>query len=128
MLTQMTGVDILHVPYKGAAAAMLAVMSGEAQLSGAAASTAMAQIKSGKVKSWRLPARSVPRCCRTSRPPPSRACRVSKRHLWFALAAPARTPPAIVAKVNRDVTSILNTPDFRDVGSYRLRNLPEHAR
>ncbi|MGZ5147035.1 MAG: Bug family tripartite tricarboxylate transporter substrate binding protein, partial [Burkholderiales bacterium] len=32
LLTQMTGVDILHVPYKGAAAAMLAVMSGEAQL------------------------------------------------------------------------------------------------
>src|SRR5205085_2109232 len=34
---------------------------------------------------------------------------------WFALAAPARTPAAIVAKFNRDVTSILNTQDFREV-------------
>lgn len=34
--------------------------------------------------------------------------------IWFALAAPARTPPAIVAKVNRDVTSLLNEPDFRE--------------
>ena len=50
LLTQSAGVDILHVPYKGAAAAMLAVMSGEAQMSSGAASTAMAQIKAGKVK------------------------------------------------------------------------------
>ncbi|MGZ5139551.1 MAG: tripartite tricarboxylate transporter substrate-binding protein, partial [Burkholderiales bacterium] len=34
--------------------------------------------------------------------------------IWFALVAPARTPAAIVTRVNRDVTAILNTPAIQE--------------
>jgi tripartite-type tricarboxylate transporter receptor subunit TctC len=114
LFTQMTGVDVLHVPYKGAAAAMLAVISGEVQLSSGATSTAMAQIKAGKVKalavlsskrSQALP--EVPTAAESGLPG-------FEVDTWFALAAPARTPPAIVARVNRDVSSILNTPAMQE--------------
>jgi tripartite-type tricarboxylate transporter receptor subunit TctC len=114
LLTQSVGVDILHVPYKGAAAAMLAVMSGEAQMSSGAASTAMAQIKAGKVKALAVTSAKrspvlpdVPTAAESGLPD-------LEATVWFALAAPARTAPAIVAKVNRDVTSLLNGPDFRE--------------
>jgi tripartite-type tricarboxylate transporter receptor subunit TctC len=114
LLMQSAGVDILHVPYKGAAAAMLAVMSGEAQMSSGAASTAMSQIKAGKVKVLAVTSAKrspvlpdVPTAAESGLPG-------LEATVWFALAAPARTPPAIVAKVNRDVTSLLNAPDFRE--------------
>jgi tripartite-type tricarboxylate transporter receptor subunit TctC len=114
LLTQATGVDILHVPYKGAAAAMLAVMSGEAQLSSGAASTAMGQIKTGKVKALAVTSAKrspvlpdVPTAVESGFPG-------LEATVWFALAAPAGTPPKIIAKVNGDMTSILNAPDFRE--------------
>lgn len=114
LFVQSAGVEILHVPYKGAAAAMLAVMSGETQLSSAAASTAMGQIKAGKVK-----ALAVTSAKRSPVLPDVSTAGESglpglEATIWFALAAPARTPPAIISKVNRDVTSILNAPDFRE--------------
>lgn len=114
LLTQMTGVDILHVPYKGSAAAMLAVMSGEAQLSTGATSTAMPQIKSGKVKALAVTSArrsptlpDVPTAAESGLPG-------FEAEVWFALAAPARTPAAIVGKVNRDVSAILNTQSIQD--------------
>jgi tripartite-type tricarboxylate transporter receptor subunit TctC len=110
LFTQMTGVEILHVPYKGAVAAMLAVMSGEAQLSSGATSTAVPQIKAGKVKALavlsakRSPALpEVPTAAESGLPG-------FEVDTWFALAAPARTPAAIVARVNRDVVAILKAP------------------
>lgn len=114
MLTQSSGVDILHVPYKGAAAAMLAVMSGEAQISTGAASTAMAQMKAGKVKA--LAVTSAKRSAVLPDVPTTAESGFPgiEAVIWFALAAPARTPAAIVSKVNRDVASVLNTPDFRE--------------
>jgi len=114
LLTQSTGVDILHVPYKGAAAAMLAVMSGETQMSSGAASTAMAQVKAGKVKALAVTSAKrspvlpdVPTAAESGLPG-------LEATVWFALAAPARTPLAIVTRVNRDVTSLLNAPDFQE--------------
>ena len=114
LLTQSAGVDVLHVPYKGAAAAMLAVMSGETQMSSGAASTAMPQMKSGKVKALAVTSAKrspvlpdVPTAVESGLPG-------LEATVWFALAAPARTPPVIVAKVNRDVTSLLNASDFRE--------------
>jgi tripartite-type tricarboxylate transporter receptor subunit TctC len=114
LLAQMTGVQILHVPYKGAAAAMLALISGEVQLSSGATSTAMPQIKAGKVKALAVLSRKrspalpeVPSAGESGLPG-------FEVDTWFALAAPARTPSAVISRVNRDVTAILRSPPMQE--------------
>ena len=108
LLTQIAGIDLVHIPYKGAVAAMLAVMAGEAQVAAAAASTAMPQIKGGKVKALVLTGtRRFP-----SLPEVATAAESGlpgfTSEVWFAMAAPAKTPAAVVTRLNRDVGTVLS--------------------
>ena len=59
------------------------------------------------------PARCATRRCRTCRPSRNPVCRATKSSLWQAIVAPAATPPAIVARLNRETVAVLNDPDVR---------------
>jgi tripartite-type tricarboxylate transporter receptor subunit TctC len=108
------GVDMVHIPYKGAAPAMQGLLAGETQLMFDNLANAMAQVKAGKLRALavttarRSPlAPDLPTMAEAGLP----GFDIST---WFGLFAPAGTPPDVVAKWNADVTRILNAPDMRE--------------
>ena len=112
MLKVQTGMDIVHVPYKGIPQAVPAALAGEVQLTFSGAASSQAFIKSGKLKALAVGGKSrmallsdVPTFAESGFPDvPANA--------WFGLSAPAGTPPDIIMKLHAEVTRIMKEPEF----------------
>jgi tripartite-type tricarboxylate transporter receptor subunit TctC len=114
LFAQMTGVKLNHVPYKGTGFALNALFTGEVQAAFLSTATTSAQVKAGKLKAIAL--LSAKRFSATPEIPTSveQGFPGLESYVWFGLYAPARTPRALIAKINRDVVSILRLPETRD--------------
>ena len=109
-----TGVDMIHVPYKGGAPAMQALLAGDTQLMFDNLANAMPQVKAGKLRA--LAVTTAQRSKLAPELPTMAEAGVPGFDIstWFGLLAPAGTPPAVIAKWNADVTKILDSPDMRE--------------
>jgi tripartite-type tricarboxylate transporter receptor subunit TctC len=112
LLKMMTGIDIVHVPYKGAAPALSAVAAGEAQMLISGLSSGLPFIQSKRVRAIgvtsakRLPVLpDVPAIAETV--PGYEA------GSWYAVLAPVRTPRAIIERLNRDSIRTITDSDIR---------------
>ncbi|CAN5389981.1 tripartite tricarboxylate transporter substrate binding protein [soil metagenome] len=110
---QMANLDLVHVPYKGAAPALTDLMGGYIDLSFSDPLLTQAQLPSGRIRALavsgakRLPSLpDLPTVAEAGVP----GYEVSG---WLGIAAPARTPPAIVDKLNRTLNQIMDMPDIR---------------
>src|SRR2546421_2279876 len=114
LLKNLTGVPLLHIPYKSAGNALTALLSGEVPVSFLSPLTAHAQLKSGKVRA--LAVSSATRFPGASDIPSAAEAGIPgmEAKLWFGLFAPARTPKAIVSKLNSEVGSILRSPETQE--------------
>ena len=104
------GFKFVHVPYRGAAPALTDLLGGQVQAFFADAPALMAQITAGKVKALgaasdrrnpMLP--DVPTLAEQGYPDTS-------SDNWYGLLAPAKTPPAVIAKLNDAFTKAINDP------------------
>lgn len=113
LLKRAAGIDIVHVPFKGGGESIVALLGGHLHLLFGAVSTSLSHVKGG-----RLRALGVTSAKRSALVPdvPTIAESVPGYEFigWYSLAAPAKTPAAIVAKVNAEVVSALKTPEFRE--------------
>lgn len=110
-LKQRTGMDIVRVPYRGAAPALQAVISGETQLMLIDALTAVAQIKGGTVKAIAV---TAPRRLTLLPDVPTldeAGVRDFSAGTWVGLFAPAGTPGAIVAQVSAALRQTVASPE-----------------
>jgi tripartite-type tricarboxylate transporter receptor subunit TctC len=107
-------VKFLHVPYRGAAPALTDLLGGQVQAMFADAPVLMPQITSGKVKPLgaaadrrnpKLP--DVPTLAEQGFPD-------TYADNWYGLLAPAKTPPAVLAKLNKAVADTLNDPSVKE--------------
>jgi tripartite-type tricarboxylate transporter receptor subunit TctC len=109
----MAGIDLLHVPYKGVTPAMTDTVAGQVQMIISVVPAILPTVKAG-----RLRALGVTSAKRSALVPdvPTIAESVPGYEFigWYSLAAPAKTPAAIVAKVNAEVVSALKTPEFME--------------
>jgi len=130
MFKQMTGTDLRHIPYKGSAASITAVIAGDVQMTIVDTPPLVPQIKAGKVR-----ALGVTSAKRSSSMPeiPTVAEAVPgyEMVLWIGMFAPAGTPPEIAAKLNAEVVRIVKLPDIRQkldgMGVEPLGNTPEQV-
>jgi tripartite-type tricarboxylate transporter receptor subunit TctC len=112
LLKQMAGVDMVHVPYKGATPAVLDTMTGQVQIGFLSLATALPHIKTGKlrilavVEGTREP--SMPDV-----PTVGETVKGFEISYWLGLFAPAGTPPAVVRTLNAEVVRTLTSPDTR---------------
>jgi tripartite-type tricarboxylate transporter receptor subunit TctC len=110
----MTGVNMVHVPYKGMAPAITDLIAGQLQLSMPTIPAGLPFAKTGKLRA--LAVTGAHRSPAASELPTVSEAGVAGYQAtnWYGLAAPAKTPHAIVAKLNREIARILALPEVRD--------------
>jgi tripartite-type tricarboxylate transporter receptor subunit TctC len=113
LFKQAAGVDITHVPYRGAAPAAQDLAAGHVSMMFDVVSLALGPIRAGAVRALGVAAKErvavlpeVPTLAENGYPLEVGA--------WFGLLAPAGTPPAIIAWLNREAAAALAAPDARD--------------
>ena len=114
MLKMRAGIDITHVPYKGASPAMADVIAGTVTMGFKTALSAIPQMQAGKLKPIAVAARK--RLPQIPNVPTMDEAGIGDFEVssWNGLMAPAKTPAPIVAKLNSVCQTILMTADFKD--------------
>ncbi len=104
-----TGINVVHVPYKGGAEAKTALITGESTYSITNIQLALPQIQDGKLRALAV---TGPRRLSILPDAPTLAeAGVASVEVttWFGLFAPANTPPDVVNRINRDAQTALKT-------------------
>jgi tripartite-type tricarboxylate transporter receptor subunit TctC len=109
-----TGANLIHVPYKGGGQAMIDVMGGNIPLVYTAVAGAQGHVKSGKLKA--IAVSSAQRSKSLPDVPTFIESGVADFEVssWVGLLAPAKTPKAILDKLNAELNAVLNDPDVRE--------------
>jgi tripartite-type tricarboxylate transporter receptor subunit TctC len=131
ILQSATGIDVTHVPFKGSAPSLVAIAAGQIQAMHSSVVSAEALLNGKRVKviasasKKRLAALpDVPTFAEMGFPN-------AESQVWFGMAAPPRTPRAVVGKLNAEVNRILQNADsvrrLRDLGLEILGGSPDDA-
>jgi tripartite-type tricarboxylate transporter receptor subunit TctC len=114
LLKSMAKVDIVHVPFKGGGEALKALLGGQTQVMFNPASTLVPHDKAGGLRI--LAVGSTSRVEGLDYPTVAEAGLPGfESSVWFALFAPAGTPPAIIAKLNSDINVVLKDKHVKEV-------------
>jgi tripartite-type tricarboxylate transporter receptor subunit TctC len=109
----LAGIDIVHVPYKGAGPALSDLIGGQVQMLISAYSSASAHIKAGKLR-----ALGVTGTKRIASAPdlPTIAETVPGYEVlsWYGLHAPKGTPPAVISRLHRELATIIRKPEISE--------------
>lgn len=110
----MTKTDILHVPYKGQAPAMVDLIAGHVQLSIPTILGALAHYKSGRLRG--LATTGATRAAAAPELPTMIEAGVPGYEAanWFGTAVPAKTPPAVVSRISQEIARTLQLPDIKE--------------
>ena len=110
----LTGIDMVHIPYKGAAPALVDLLGGQVSLAFVSLPAALPHIKAGKLTALGVsgPQRSavapeVPTIAESGLPG-------YELENWYGVLSPARTPREIVTKLNGEIVKILQTQDVKE--------------
>ncbi len=123
------GIDIVHVPYKGAAPAVNDIIGQQVQMVFLDLPVLLPQVQSGKVKPIAIGSRerapSLPDVPTTS----EAGLPQIEAENWYGMVAPAATPPAVIAKLHKVTTEALKAPEVKEKlvsqGAILVGNTPE---
>jgi tripartite-type tricarboxylate transporter receptor subunit TctC len=127
-LAYAAGLDLVHVPYKGEAAALTDLIGEQIQMVPANFPAALSQIQGGRVRCLAVTSKE--------RHPQLKDCAAAAEVIpgfvnegWWGLMAPAGTPREVIDKVQRDSAAVLNAAEFRESfakqGMAPVANTPE---
>ena len=115
LLEQTTGIDMIHVPYKGSGAAIQDVLGGQVQVFMTTPPSVMQHVQAGKLKAFAVTGKtrhpglpSVPTTAEAG-------LAGFELEAWVGLFAPAGTPPAVVQQLTDKVKAALATPEAKAV-------------
>ncbi len=115
----MTGVRLIHVPYKGGGPSIIALLSGEVSLCFASMPSAIEYVRTGKMRA--LAVTTVQRSPSLPQLPTINESGVPgyEAEPWYGLSAPAGTPKDILARLHTETVKIVALPDVKD----RMENM-----
>jgi tripartite-type tricarboxylate transporter receptor subunit TctC len=110
----MTGVQMQHIPYKGAQPALTDVIAGQAQLMFATSASVIPYIKAGRLRA--LAVTSARRSASVPELPTVAEAGVPgfEAITWHGVVVPSATPATIVERINRDIVAVLHLADLRE--------------
>lgn len=113
MFKAATGINLLHVPYKGAAPSIADLIAGQVSLTFDTISTSHPHVKTGRLRgiavssSKRMPAApEIPTVMESGVPG-------FENYIWFGLLAPAGTPSAVIGRLSGEINKVLGSPDYQ---------------
>ena len=129
MLKWMTGIDLLHVPYKGAGPALTALLAGQVQLVCTSPLAALPFVRAGRLRGLAMTsltrshaAPDIPTVAESGVPG-------YESTLWYALLAPAATPKPVLKRLNTEAVRIIHSPDvtgkLQGLGADPIGSTPE---
>jgi tripartite-type tricarboxylate transporter receptor subunit TctC len=131
LFKQTAGIDMVHVPYKGTAPALLALQANDIQILVDVPSTLMPHVRGGKIKALAMfsgkrvqGAAEVPTFAEAGGPP-------LESSTWVMFLAPAGTPREIVNRLSQEAHKAINESDiktrFNEIGIEPVGGTPEQA-
>jgi tripartite-type tricarboxylate transporter receptor subunit TctC len=129
LFKSMTGVNMVHIPFKGAGPAVVDLLGGQIQLMFASAASIMPSVKAGKLRAFAVttaqPSQIVPGLPTIA----SSGLPGYDAATLIGMFVPAKTPAAIIQRINQDAVRSLNQPDIKDklasAGAEVVGNTPE---
>ncbi len=132
LLKQTAGIDMVHIPFKGTAPALQALMGGDIQILVDVPSTLMPHVRGGKIKSLAMfsakriqGAPEVPTMAEAGGPP-------LEASTWVLFMAPGGTPREIINRLSAETRKAINESDIKDrfnqIGIIPVGNTPEQAK
>lgn len=112
MLAEAAKIQMLHVPYKGAAPALLDLASGQIQMMVSNYSSLVAQVKAGRVRPLAVTSRAASPSF-PDLPPMGNLAPGFSAEIWVAVFAPAGTPAALVQRLNREINEVSRQADVK---------------
>jgi tripartite-type tricarboxylate transporter receptor subunit TctC len=114
LLKSMAKIDLVHVPYKGAAPALVDLLAGQVKIVSTSPLAALPYVKQGRLRALAMTgstrshaAPDIPTVAESGVPG-------YHTSLWYALLAPARTPAAIITRLHDETVRALRTTDLTD--------------
>jgi tripartite-type tricarboxylate transporter receptor subunit TctC len=129
LMMQLTGIRMTHVPYKGIAPAMTAMLAGETEITFAAVLSGMQHFKSGRLRPLAVASRGrypgLPEVPTTA----EAGLKGFEIDYWYAVLGPAGMPRPIVLQLQREIAAIVNAPETKESllaqGSIAVGSTPE---
>ena len=109
----MAGVSIVHIPYRGSAGARSDVIGGQLEMMFDAIPTMTEQIKAGKVKAIATTGRERSAILPDVPTVNEAGVKGYEATLWLGLMAPKGTPPAVIARLNAELSKVTSNPDTK---------------
>ena len=114
LLKLQTGTHLTHVPYKGIAGATTDLIGGQVQVMFASLHSVLPQVKAGKLKLLGVTGTRSPLAPGVPSFREQSMEFMDAVDAWYALLAPAGTPPELIARLHQDVSAVLALPEVRD--------------
>lgn len=115
LLTQTSGIDMLHVPYKGTAGAVTDLLGGRLDAMFLPVHVALPHIKAGKLQALAVGSdKRVPQLPQT--PTLAEAgLKMGSVDMWYGVLAPKGTPQAVIDRLNREIADVLKQPEVATI-------------
>ncbi len=110
---QLSGTNLLHVPYKGAPQGILAVMAGEVDMGFFNTPTVINQIKEGKLRGLAVTSVTTSPLM-PQLPTMDTSIKAYEVNTWFGFVAPAGTPVEIITRLNSEIGKIISQPAMKE--------------
>jgi len=114
LMMQLTGISMVHVPYKGIAPAMAAILGGDIEITYAAVLSGLQHFKSGRLRPLAIASRTrypalpdVPTAAESG-------LAGYEVDFWYALLGPGGMPAALAERIQRDAAALLNSPAMKE--------------
>ena len=110
----LAGIDLLHIPYKGVAPAIVDVVSGQVSMTFSSILSSLPQVRSGKLKA--LAVTGAKRSPAAPELPTMMEAGVKgyESATWYGVVAPSRTPREVVKKLNGEIVAIVNQREVHE--------------
>jgi len=114
LLQSLTGIKMVHVPYKGSGQALIGMIGGEVDMLIMAAPAAASQIQAGRARA--IAVLSAQRAVVIPDVPTAAEAGLQNFEvpIWYGILAPAATPREIIVRLNGEMTKALSSPDLKE--------------